>query len=79
MAADAPGLSGGLEFPPHVALPVTAAFVLAPGVVFAFLPFPIIGMDRQAELGPVVVIAMGMPAIAVRITDDSFKGAERGR
>jgi uncharacterized membrane protein len=59
-------------------MPIAAALVFAPGMMLAFLPFPIVGMDGQANFGALFLLAMDMPAIAFGVADNTRRGASGG-
>src|SRR5258706_1456224 len=62
----------GLKFDPDTVAPIAAPFVLAPPkfVVFALFPFPIIGMNRDAEFRTVFMPHLDMPAITLAVANN---------
>ena len=68
------GLTSNLPFNPAVIAPITAPGVLAPCIVLAWAPFPIVGMDHCVSIGWIFVPLSRVPA-HIPAADDSRRRA----
>jgi hypothetical protein len=69
-------LERALELDPNSLIPVAATIMLTPPVpiVVRVSPSPIVAVDMQAELGPIVIFLFGVPAVAIPVADDGGRG-----
>src|SRR5579863_6799575 len=75
----APQPATGSKLDPRTAAPITTALVFTPRVVLAFLPFPIVRVDGEAEFWAIIVIGVGVPAVALSVADDTRRRRRRGK
>jgi CheY-like chemotaxis protein len=61
---------GLFDFDPSASVPLTVPFVLAPPVVIAVRPFPVVTIDVQLQFAPIVRPFANVPAITIIVAYD---------
>jgi hypothetical protein len=64
--------SGRSKFDPDIIAPIPAPIVLTPPVfgIFVLFPLPIIGIDIKPEFRTIFISLLGVPTIALFVTND---------